>query len=263
MVQVHVPARVWGFESLRWHHGFSFAFDAVIQLPIYCQGSISIRPGGWGIKNFIVKIICFCAGILILGSLLAAGQNPHTSSAATLPSEPYQPITQRQRVRWILDNTIGPETLTVGLFSAGIGTGRDAPHEYGPHWEGFGDRYGMRLTGVSTGNVIEAELGALWGEDPRFGYFRIADAPLKDRIRRVVYMTFVAHNRHGNLMPAYARYVATPGNNFLSNTWRVNSEATTQAAILRTAWGFAGLMGKNAFTEFWPDVRQLIFRTKK
>jgi hypothetical protein len=73
----------------------------------------------------------------------------------------------------------------------------------------------------------------------------------------------VAHNRQGNLMPAYARYVATPANNFLSNTWRVNSEATTQAAILRTVWGFAGLMGKNAFIEFGPDLRRLVFRSKK
>jgi hypothetical protein len=215
------------------------------------------------ILKITVKLIRLqCAGILILGSLFAAGQNVRSSSEGKLPSAPYQPITQRQRLNWILDNTIGPETLTVGLFSAGIGTGRDAPHEYGPHWGGFADRYGMRLTGVSTGNVIEAELGALWGEDPRYRDFRNANDPLKERIRRVVVMTFVAHSRHGNLMPAYARYVATPGNNFLSNTWRVNSEATTQAAILRTAWGFAGLMGKNAFTEFWPDLRRLVFRSK-
>jgi len=176
---------------------------------------------------------------------------------------PYQPITPRQRVNWAVDNTLGPETLTVGLFSAGIGTARDAPKEYGPHWGGFGDRYGMRLTGVSTGNVIEAGLGALWGEDPRYGYFRNPSDPFKDRIRRVVVMTFVAHDRHGNRMPAYARYIATPGNNFLSNTWRADSEATNRAAALRTIWGFAGLMGKNAFTEFWPDLRQMMFHKQQ
>jgi len=201
--------------------------------------------------------------MLILGSLFAAGQSVRTSAAGKLPSAPYHPITQRQRLNWILDNTVGPETLTVGLFSAGFGTGRDAPHEYGPHWGGFGARYGMRLTGVSTGNVMEAELGALWGEDPRYRDFRNPNDPLKDRIRRVAFMTFVAHNRHGQRMPAYARYVAMPGNNFLSNSWRVDSEATTQAAILRTVWGFAGLMGKNAFIEFGPDLRQFVFRSKK
>jgi hypothetical protein len=51
----------------------------------------------------------------------------------------------------------------VGLFSEGIGTGRDTPKEHGLHWGGFGDRYGMRLTGTSTGNVIEAG-SVLYGE---------------------------------------------------------------------------------------------------
>ncbi len=155
-----------------------------------------------------------------------------------------------------MESTVGPETLAVGLFSAGIGTARNSPKEYGTHWAGFGKRYGMRLTGVSTGNAIEASLGALWGEDPR--YFRDTGKPFKHRLRHVVLSTFTAHDRAGFVMPAYARYVATPGNNFLSNTWRADSEATNRAAALRTVWGFVGLMGKNAFTEFWPDVRQKI-----
>jgi hypothetical protein len=207
-----------------------------------------------------VKLVQLQLAMLIIGSLLAQGQAVQTSFPGGLPSAPYQPITPRQRLHWIVDNTLGPETLTVGLLSAGIGTARDSPKEYGPHWGGFGDRYGMRLTGVSSGNVMEAGLGALWGEDPRYGYFRNANDPLKDRLRHVVVMTFIAHNRRGNRMPAYARYISTPGNNFLSNTWRADSEATNRAAALRTIWGFAGLMGKNAFTEFWPDVRQIVFR---
>jgi hypothetical protein len=199
------------------------------------------------------------ACILVIGSVFAIGQTVQSSP----PSAPYQPITARQRLNWMVDNTLGPETLTVGLLSAGIGTARDSPKEYGPHWGGFADRYGMRLTGVSTGNAMEAGLGALWGEDPRYGYFRNAGEPFKDRLRHVVVMTFFAHDRHGNRRPAYARYISTPGNNFLSNTWRADSEATNRAAALRTVWGFAGLMGKNAFTEFWPDVRQLVLRKKQ
>jgi hypothetical protein len=161
---------------------------------------------------------------------------------------------------WFLDSTVGPETLTVGLFSAGIGTARDAPPEYGSHLAGFGKRYAMRLTGVSTGNAMEASLGAVWGEDPR--YFRTYRQPLGGRLRNIVVMTFLAHNRYGALTPAYARYAATAGNNFLSNTWRADSEATSQDAMVRTLYGFVGLMGKNAFTEFWPDIKTRIFRRK-
>ena len=107
-----------------------------------------------------------------------------------------------------------------------------SPHEYGTHWVGFGQRYGMRLTGVSTGNAIEATLGAAWGEDPR--YFHTVHAPFKERVKNVVDLTFRAYHPDGERHLAYARYVATFGNNFLSNTWREPSEADWQHALTRT-----------------------------
>ncbi len=77
------------------------------------------------------------------------------------------------------------------------------------------------------------------------------------------YYDFPAHNRDGQLMPAFARYMSTPGNNFLSNSWRPDSEANTRSALLRTVWGFVGLMGKNTFTEFWPDLQRHVFHGKE
>ena len=111
----------------------------------------------------------------------------------------------------------------------------------------------MRLTGIVTGNVMEASIGTLWREDPR--YFRVPDQPFKARVRNIVRLTFVARRADGNFAPAYARYIAVSGNNFpLSNTWRVDSEANTHDAVLRTLEGFAGAHGKQyAFEEFfWP-----------
>ena len=75
-------------------------------------------------------------------------------------------------------------------------------------------------------------------------------------------MTFVAPNQNGGMRPAYARYMAIAGNNFLSNTWRADSEATTGDASLRIAIGFFGRMGSNLFAEFWPDVGQRVFHKK-
>src|SRR5262249_24191705 len=77
----------------------------------------------------------------------------------------YDPITEKQRLNWILLSPFGPKSLVSGAFSAGIGTALDSPEEYGPHWDGFAKRYGMRFTGVMTSHVIEGGLGAIWGED--------------------------------------------------------------------------------------------------
>lgn len=169
----------------------------------------------------------------------------------------YHPITPRQRLRWFLTNTIGPPHLAGGTIASAFGTALNRPQEYGPHWDGMADRYGMRMTGIVTGNAIEASAGLLLGEDPR--YFRVPDRPFKARLRNVVRLTFYARTGDGSYRPAYARYAAVAGNNFLSNTWRVHSEANTQDALLRTAEGFAGRMTFNAFEEFWPDVKALIF----
>ena len=143
----------------------------------------------------------------------------------------------------------------------GFGTAIDRPREYGPHWCGFGKRYAMRLSGVSTGNAIEAGLGSLWGEDPR--NFRAAGQPIRRRLKDVVVMTFAARRRDGNLGPAYARYLGKAGNNFLSNSWRADSESGTSDACTRILLGFAGKMGSNAFAEFWSDTRKLISRRKQ
>jgi hypothetical protein len=184
----------------------------------------------------------------------------HLKAASTAGGY-YQAIGAGERFRWFAQTTVGPESLTAGLFSAGLGTAIDRPREYGPHWGGFGKRYAMRLTGVSTGKAIEAGLGSLWGEDPR--YFRAAGQPIKRRLKDVVVMTFAARQRDGNVGPAYARYLGNAGNNFLSNSWRADSASGAGDACIRILLGFAGKMGSNAFAEFWPDARKLIFHRKQ
>ena len=103
---------------------------------------------------------------------LATAQNvsntyllPEAASASKrVPN--YQPIITTERGRWFLTSTVGPTSLLLaGPLSAAIGTARNIPTEYGTHWDGFGKRNGMRLTGIATGNLIEAGLGAV-GPDP-------------------------------------------------------------------------------------------------
>ncbi len=160
-----------------------------------------------------------------------------------------------------MNSTVGPTSLTGGLVSAGFGTELDRPTEYGTHWEGFGKRYGMRMTGISTGNAIEAGLGALWGEDPRY-YRDGTTRPFGRRIGHVVKWTFIAQNKDGSLRPAYARYIAVTGNNFLSNTWREHSEADTSHAIERTGLGILVKMAGNTWDEFWPDMKRKMFHRR-
>ena len=165
----------------------------------------------------------------------------------------YVPITGQQRLQWFVRSTVGVESLVfAGPVTAGWGTAFDHPHEYGTSWEGFGQRYGMRLTGVSTGNAMEASLGALWGEDPR--YFRTEGQPFKKRLMNILDLTFRAYRDDGERHFAYARIMGNVGNNFLSNTWRVPSDSNAQAASIRVLEGIGGKAVGNALYEFVPEI---------
>lgn len=182
--------------------------------------------------------------------------NPTLPVKGLVAKKPYEPITGRERVHWLGKSIIGPESLMAGVLSAGILTAANEPREFRPTWGGFAQRYGMRLTGVATGNAIEAGLGAIWGEDPR--YDRAQGEPFGSRVWNVVKLTFAARYSDGHIAPAYARLVAIPGNNVLSNLWRAESETRVGDVVMRTALGVIGRMGANAFVEFWPDVRRRI-----
>ncbi|MGA8100815.1 MAG: hypothetical protein WB869_01600 [Candidatus Acidiferrales bacterium] len=164
----------------------------------------------------------------------------------------YHQPTKGDRIAWVLDSTVGFQSLALGLFSAAFGTAENKPYEYHGTFSGYFKRYGMRLTGLATSNTMEAGLGAIWHEDPR--YFRVPDRPFRERVRNTVKLTLLARRPSGDYAPAYARYIAIPSSNFLSNTWRANSEANTQNALIRTGFGVVGRFASNAVAEFWPDV---------
>jgi hypothetical protein len=199
------------------------------------------------------KVTC---PILLLASAAMAQELtllPGTLASSFSSSDQRQPINGQQRIRWAVRNSIGPGAL----FSAGFGTLFNVPKAYGTHWTGFGERYGIRLSTLAVSNTMEVGLGAIWGEDPR--YTRDAGAPFMNRIGHAIKMTYMAENRDGGLGPAYARFIALPGSNFLSNSWRVDSDATLSHASIRTGFRFLARLGTNSFAEFWPDVRQKLF----
>ena len=187
-------------------------------------------------------------------------QEPHLATKGLVVKPPYQPITAKQRLHWAIRSTVGPEGLIAGVLSSGISTATNEPHEYGPTWGGFGRRYGIRLSGISTSNAMEASLGAIWGEDPR--YERAPHAPFGGRVWNVIKLTFAARYSDGHTGPAYARLIAVPGNNLLSNTWRAPSETHASDVAMRSLLGILSRIGANAFGEFWPDVRARITHSK-
>ena len=126
------------------------------------------------------RALARCLFFLAISGTAAAQSNPE-----------YPPLSSAARWSWFADETVVPSSLAGGLFSAGFGTLIDQPKEYGTQWEGFGERYGMWLAGTASSNAMEAGIGALWGEDPR--YFPATGQPFRTRIGHIVKYTLYGH----------------------------------------------------------------------
>jgi hypothetical protein len=197
------------------------------------------------------------SGTLAIVVLLLPGA-AHAQNPPPTAADPYQPITPSQRVVWAVNGVVAPPNLGVGVLSAGWLTALNQPEEWGRSWSGFGKRYLEREADVGIANTIEAGLGSLWGEDPR--YRRSGKDGIWSRIGYAAARTVTAPGRDGRMRPAWARFAAKTLNTQIENTWLPPSARTGGAVAVRIADGFIGRFGGNLWGEFWPDVRDAVFR---
>jgi hypothetical protein len=180
------------------------------------------------------------------GTARASQQSPNAAVV-------YVPIAPTERINWIVDGIGGPRSLGVGVLGAAWQTGLDTPEEWG-HWSGFGKRYLAREADVALSNTLEAGVGALWGEEPR--YIASHRHGVWPRTRYAMKTVFLAQRRDGHLAPAWGRYVGNTANNIIENAYLPASVTTLGQTAIRSADGFLGRLAGNLFEEFWPDARR-------
>jgi hypothetical protein len=134
----------------------------------------------------------------------------------------------------------------------------DRPRDAGPHWDGFGDRYGVSISTTAVSNAMEAGLGAIWGEDPRYSRAG-AEFSIRSRLGHAVKWAVAAPNRDGELRPAYARFIAISSSSFISNAWRELDDTNAAHSFGRIGYSLLGRMASNTFEEFWPDAKRKFF----
>jgi hypothetical protein len=170
------------------------------------------------------------------------------------PADAYVPISGAQRVDWIVDRTVALRSLGVGVLAASWQTGFNAPQDWGRTWSGFGKRYIEREADAAISNTIEAGLGALWGEDPR--YILSRRHGVWPRARYALKSVFLAQRSNGDLAPAWGRYAGNVFNNVIESAWLPPSATTWGQTTVRSSNGFLGRAAGNLWEEFWPDVRK-------
>ena len=145
---------------------------------------------------------------------------------------------------WAVIGAIGFRSLTVvGPLSAAWNTAWNTPEEWERTWSGFGKRYGQREADVAISNTIEAGLGALWHEEPR--YIRSGRKGIMPRARYAMKTVLLAQRADGRLAPAWGRYAGNTLNNLIENAWLPPSVTTPGQTVSRMGLGFLSRLGGN------------------
>jgi hypothetical protein len=189
----------------------------------------------------------------IVAVLAAAASAQPAATAGALTADTYVPVTGTQRIDWIVDGTVGRQSLTiVGPLGTAWQTAFNTPEEWGRVPSGIVKRYAQREADVAISNTIESGLGALWGEDPR--YIRSGRTGIWPRARYALQTSVLAQGRDGRLRPAWARYAGNTVNNVIENAWLPPSQTTAAMTAVRSGMGIVTRIGGNLWEEFWPDV---------
>src|SRR5882757_5979498 len=147
--------------------------------------------------------------------VLAAAQT--ASIPAVTANAAYVPIEAHARPSWIVAGEVGLRSLFVGVLGSGGRTVINSPEEWQTSWSGFGKRFLNREIDVAISNSIEAGVGALWGEDPR--YLPSNRHGAWPRVSYALKTVLLAPRRDGRFAPAWGRVASNVFNNVIENTW--------------------------------------------
>ena len=142
-----------------------------------------------------------CSAQTLVSGVVPADLRPGTEvtpNVVTLDHESNQSadgFTNDQRLDWFVQNTVAPRGLGAGAAGAAVGIGLNGAHRHGGLGQDFTRRFETHLADTVTANAMEATLGAIRREDPR--YYLVPAKPFGGRARNVIRMTFEAYHSHG------------------------------------------------------------------
>lgn len=175
------------------------------------------------------------------------------AQSADQTAERYRPITAGQRVDWVRGSLFDMRGLTAGLASTTWDTAWNNPDEWGRSFPGVAKRFAAREASVAVANSIEAGLGAIWGEDPR--YLPTQQRTLRARALHALKSVVLSPRRDGRFAPAWGRYSGIGVESIVANRWLPDSDSGPSHTLLRVANALLGQLGSNLFHEFWPDLK--------
>lgn len=185
------------------------------------------------------------AGIILFTSAALAQTDP---APTPTPDQTYNRPDPKLRFKRYVNNTFGPVSLAKSVATAGWGTYRNDPEEWGGQWEGFGRRFASNM-----GKTIIQQT-TIYGLDEALKfdshYYRSTKKDAGSKIKNALLSTVTARNKNGKRVVGIPRLVGTYGANIIAAEawypgrydWRDGARGATYSLSVNAAF--------NLFKEF-------------
>lgn len=175
------------------------------------------------------------------------------------PGEKIPALHPRDKMMFWLHEDARPIGWVPGLLLAGWSQMVLTDPKYGSDSTAFGERVGATVLRDSSMRFFsDSLLPAVTHEDPR--YFRKAYGGIKERGVYAAERVFVGQRDDGTSGFNYSTVLGHLAGSALTPTYYPAPSANGRVVATTWALSLAGAAGGNLFLEFWPDVRDLVFK---
>jgi hypothetical protein len=199
--------------------------------------------------------------IFVLAVLrISLAQNTPTSSAdraamattAETSPPPYAAQTQKERLHYYFHHVFSVESAVRAAAAAGVGYGRNSPHE----WHETGEGYALRFGSAYAQHIVQAStlyaLSDVLHEDNR--YFQSGLSGFGPRLRYAILSAFEARHADGSRHISISALSSYAVASAVSRSWQPHSTGGVGSGVISFGVGIAAETGFNVGREFLPSI---------
>ena len=178
------------------------------------------------------------------------------------PSRPFTPMSVREKWRLLLKETSDPFNIGSAAFGAAFSQADGETPKYGRSSTALAKRFGAAVADTGTQNIFTVGVLACWlHQDPR--YFRKGSA--SGFFARAAYSlsrVFITRQDSGTDAFNSSNLLGIALGIGLSNAYYPSPSRTGAVMVSRIGTSLIGDSAGNLMSEFWPDIRNKVFRKK-
>jgi hypothetical protein len=168
------------------------------------------------------------------------------------------PMTQTDRTCYWWTHSFNASMLFGAAFNSALDplVNGSTNAYWGQGMEGFGRRFGTRVSQSMAKGTGEALVGAMFKEDPRF--YESRKEGFWPRLGFALTHTLIVRNDEGKERFSIGRTAGAFSSGFVGMAWTPDPINTPQDALVRTGTSMGGVVAGSLWKEFQPDVMKLV-----